>query len=210
MNDNQWDIQSAMDVPGMIPPGHCEEIKRLAESLPSHSTVLEIGTWLGRSTWCWLTYMPETCSLYSVDPFLIEKPEKQAKRQKKTWRNPKINKIMDYALINGDQKTFDHIIASHPRKNLLKKFYQGTSQDYASLYPTEQYEIVWIDGDHLYDAVDNDLKNFENRTKIICGDDYDASLPDVVRAVDEMIIRTGRKFYKSMLDQPMNRFWKAE
>lgn len=205
-----WKISSELDVPGMIPPGHCQEIKNLAQSLNEGSTVLEIGVWLGRSTWCWLSYLPENCSLISIDPFVIQKPEKQAKKQKKTWANPKIDEIMEFALANGDQQTFHSIINLHPRKHLLKKLFVGTSQDYAEQNPNDMYDVVWIDGDHLYEAIDKDLKNFENRTKIICGDDYHESLPDVIKAVDEMIKRTGKKFYRSNLDQPMNRFWKSE
>lgn len=209
MTNNIWNIESEMDVPGMIPPGQCEEIKRLAQNLSPGAVVLEIGIWLGRSTWCWLSHLPENSTLISVEPFVLTKPEKRVKKQRKTWGNPKIEIIMDYYLKHGDQKTFEKIIDHHPRKHLLKKLHVGTSQEYTQLNPDETYDIVWIDGDHSYEAVDLDLKNFENRTKIICGDDYEETMVGVVKAVDEMIQRTGREFYRSNLDQPMNRFWKA-
>jgi len=50
----------------------------------------------------------------------------------------------------------------------------------------EVADVVWIDGDHSYEACLHDIKVFEPKTKVlICGHDYAPSFPGVIQALDE-------------------------
>jgi predicted O-methyltransferase YrrM len=49
-------------------------------------------------------------------------------------------------------------------------------------------DMLWIDGDHSYDAVASDIRNFAPLVRaggLICGHDYCVWHPEVMRAVDE-------------------------
>jgi predicted O-methyltransferase YrrM len=62
------------------------------------------------------------------------------------------------------------------------------SVDASSAVPGE-FDLIFIDGDHSYDMVMLDLCAWTPRLRpggIICGHDYDAFWPGVVRAVDEV------------------------
>lgn len=49
-------------------------------------------------------------------------------------------------------------------------------------------DMIWIDGDHAYEAVASDIRYFAPLVRdggLICGHDYSTWHPDVVRAVDD-------------------------
>ena len=78
---------------------------------------------------------------------------------------------------------------SHIDKNI--KYIQKRSQDAYSLFEDSSIDILYIDGDHSYESVKNDLKNWHPKVKFggfICGHDYNAtSHPAVIQAVDEFV-----------------------
>lgn len=211
-----FNIVDENDIPGMIVPSECINIKKLAAKLTKGSKILEIGCWSGRSTWCWLDGAPEGAEIYTVDPFILDnKTGKHAKRQNKIYHSKKINDIMNYFIENGGEKTWNAVIAEHPRKDLHKNLFVGFSNEFNAQHDIK-WDCVYLDGDHSYDGVNLDISLFEPKTDIICGDDYSpqpgifrgigykAQL-GVVKAVDEMCQRTGRYFWKD----PDSSFWIA-
>ena len=192
-------INTADDVPGHIFSSQMDHIRSIASSLPKGSKVLEIGCAWGRSTWCWLDELPEGSTLTVVDPFLFgrdgQRIHKHKKRQSQYFNNTIVNEIMDYWVIHGPQKTWESVISEHPKKNMIKQLYVGSSRSFAE-ENDETWNCVYLDGDHRYKHINRDLLDFEPRTDIICGDDYEPETQkDVIRAVDEMIARSGRKFW---------------
>jgi hypothetical protein len=204
-----FNIKSENDIPGHIFPSQMEHIKQIAASLPEGANVLEIGCAWGRSTWCWLSGLKEGSTLTVVDPFLFGSDGlrigKHTKRQHRVWQNGVVDSIMRYWQEHGPEKTWKAVVEEHPKKHLIKNLYVGLSQDFA-LKNNETWDCVYLDGDHKYKSIKADLRNFEPRTNIICGDDYEPETQQgVVRAVTEMIEETGRKFW---LD-PNSVFWTA-
>jgi predicted O-methyltransferase YrrM len=59
-----------------------------------------------------------------------------------------------------------------------------------------EFDLVFIDADHAYDAVMSDLCTWVPRVKrggVVAGHDYDAFWPGVVRAVDEVFGQTVKR-----------------
>lgn len=80
--------------------------------------------------------------------------------------------------------------------NALEKFkdramiLRETSKDASKMFENESLDFVYIDAEHSYGAVINDLEAWYPKIKlgkILAGHDYDKSQPDVVKAVDEFI-----------------------
>ena len=82
-------------------------------------------------------------------------------------------------------------------QNLLKKFkknieiFKGDSKNILPKIDLSEINYVFLDGDHSYEAVINDLNNckiiVENNGVILC-DDYDLSYaPGVKKAIDEFV-----------------------
>jgi len=190
-------IKDPNDVPGYIFQSQIEQIQELARTLPPNSNVLEIGCAWGRSTWCWLNALPEGSSLTVVDIFMFDNRKgKHTKRMHRWWKNKTVNDIMRYYCAYGQENCVRKVLDQHPRKHLLKEIYKGTSDSFYQKNLEQQWDCVYLDGDHSYNAVQNDLRNFEPNTNILCGDDYEVNRqPGVVKAVTEMINDTGRKLW---------------
>lgn len=69
--------------------------------------------------------------------------------------------------------------------------HREASADAVSAFPDEYFDWVYLDGNHQYDFVKNDLESFCRKTKsngLIAGDDYGRrNWPGVTQAVDEFV-----------------------
>lgn len=67
-----FNIADENDIPGMVESDQCDTIKKIAQSLPEKAKVLEIGSWVGRSTWSWLNGLSPNAEMVTVDPFMLD------------------------------------------------------------------------------------------------------------------------------------------
>jgi len=100
--------------------------------------------------------------------------------------------------------------------NALKKagvieyfnFIQASSFKAHLLYDNNSFDFIFIDGDHQYNSVKQDLNNFYPKLKaggMFAGHDYNKDLnPGVVRAVDEFVARRKLKLavYEDKINKP--------
>ena len=140
-------------------------IKRHGENLVG----LEIGTCRGESTYYFLDKCPNISKLYTVDPYTSYED----------W----------VGTISQEDLDKHEAIA----KENLKKFgdrvemSRVTSLEFSSNSRTEQFDFIFVDGDHSYDATLADCVAFYPLLKkggIFCGHDYQ-SIEAVKRAVDD-------------------------
>ena len=93
----------------------------------------------------------------------------------------------------------EHPYSLESVQNLLKKFkknieiFKGDSKNILLKIDLSEINYVFLDGDHSYEAVINDLNNckiiVENNGVILC-DDYDLSYaPGVKKAIDEFVTK---------------------
>lgn len=217
LQENMFNIADENDIPGMVESDQCDTIKKIAQSLPEKAKVLEIGSWVGRSTWSWLNGLSPNDEMVTVDPFMLDAKTGKHRKRQMLRKNQIVNEIMNYHLEHGGAKTWRAVIDEHPNKNAHKKLFVGLSTDFGE-ENNDTWDCVYIDGDHSYEGVKTDLEMFEPRTNIICGDDYKPEeLPNpfggkpiraqlgVVQAVNEMCEKTGRTLW---LD-PKSCFWIA-
>tara|TARA_B100001559_G_C16430862_1_gene589738 strand:+ start:145 stop:678 length:534 start_codon:yes stop_codon:yes gene_type:complete len=93
--------------------------------------------------------------------------------------------------------TVDPFIRPHPtimehaveRIDKIKKatLYRTTSYMFANKIKNKTLDLVYIDGDHEYQFVLEDLRMWNTRLKtngLLCGHDYSERYPDVIKAVD--------------------------
>lgn len=130
-----------------------EAFVRLAEKLPKQATILEIGTWLGRSAMTWL--LATGGNLTSID-------------------------------INQDTQRQAEQHATELGFADKSKFIIGSANEIEIGQFSGGFDVVWIDGDHSYEACMQDIKKFDPFARIlICGHDYAPAFPGVIQAVDE-------------------------
>ena len=144
------------DIDGWMFP---EQLNWLYNASKEMDSVVEIGSWKGKSTHALLSGCKGI--VYSVEPF-----------------DGKMTKD-----ITGEEQYKEFIKNVGHFKNL--KSYKDYSKNVAKEFK-DKVDMVFIDGDHKYESVKEDIKLWLPKTnKLICGHDYQGE--DVRRAVNEVL-----------------------
>lgn len=157
------------DIPGWFNEEHVKFFDRIIESREI-KTIIEVGTFLGRST---AFFASKGCRVHCIDPF-------------KAWPEgiengavaPNESFLMDFRENMNDLGIADQVT------------FMPVSSNTADYVMSRQIidDMVYIDGEHTYEAVKHDISLYLKRAKkIICGDDYDHNWPGVMKAVDELL-----------------------
>jgi predicted O-methyltransferase YrrM len=133
------------------------ELEWLYDMASKMDSIVEIGTYEGRSTFSLLSGCKGL--VYSVD--IYDK------------RITTIDTLMNMVRNIGHFKNF--------------RFLKMLSEEAVKYFADNSIDMVFIDGDHLYDSVKSDIERWMVKTKkLICGHDYgDVGWPGVKMAVDE-------------------------
>lgn len=77
-------------------------------------------------------------------------------------------------------------------------FIHTTSETASLIFFADELDFVYIDGNHSYDFVTQDMNLWFPKIKkngVIGGHDYDSSQPSVVKAVDDWVKKNKQKLY---------------
>jgi hypothetical protein len=170
--------------------------KELSLTLPSDASILEIGVGYGRSTWAMLDAMSDNMSLCVIDVFTCHTLYKSILRHgdfPRTLTSKENFARHISALSRSSQKEmFINNISQHPRFSQLKNVYEMPSSDYMSQNNRSNFDLVFLDGDHSYETVTQELEYFKDCT-LITG--HDINMMTVKRAVDSFLKKyTDRTF----------------
>ena len=123
----------------------------------------------------------EKLKIYGVDPYKVQ--------EENTLYEKKIGEVQKF-----NRKRYDNDSLNMIRRRMLKeslkysnlKIIIDTSVNASKQFDKESIDFVFIDGDHSYESVKNDIKYWESKVKengLIMGHDYNWG--DVARAVGE-------------------------
>ena len=151
-------VERAAAIMGMMEPGELQWLYEIAKSMNS---IVEIGSYKGRSTYALLSGCPGP--VYAVDFFSCGGMWPDTDPQSDTWPAFFVN--------------VGHFPNLHPVRM--------TSAKAAAFGPVPPLvDMVFIDGCHDFAAVFHDLNLWEPRaTKMICGHDWDPLTPGVEEAL---------------------------
>lgn len=144
-------------------------IKRHGENLKG----IEIGTCRGESTYYFLDKCPNIETLYTIDPY----------KGYQDWNGE----------ITQDDVDKFRTVAEKNLKKFNKKvtMIREESVKAASNFSDEDFDFIFVDGDHSYEATLADCEAYYPKLKkggIFCGHDYQ-TLENVKRAVDDFRIK---------------------
>lgn len=170
-------IKNHTEVPGQTSDDQKYFYQEIVNWFDKDIRVLEVGSAWGKSTWAWLDVLKEGSTLEVVDMWnyseqrLINKDKKFAK---------KIIKIFS----EYNHKTvFLHNIKQHKNFKQLTKIHSINHKKFMT-ENTEKFDIIFLDGDHSFENVFNELLYYRG-SSVICGDDYNLNHQDVINAVSE-------------------------
>jgi glycosyltransferase involved in cell wall biosynthesis len=145
-----------------------EEYRRLALDVPVGGSIGELGCAKGRSLCSIADIIKERkLNVVVVDTFAGTDNEKTPEQ-----RLVKLNY----------RGAFEESLA---RFGITATIHQATTTEAAALVPAHALDLLFIDADHSYEAVAQDLSNWEPKVQgVICGHDY-GTWPGVTKAVHE-------------------------
>ena len=149
-------VKEASTIQGWM---HLDELKWLHETAKKMDSIVEIGSWKGRSTYALLSGCKG--EVYAVDPF----PGDPFPPNPGSTYGEFIKNVGGFSNLN---------------------IFKGTSEAAAADGLPPQVDMVFIDGAHDYGSVLKDLKLWTPRARrLICGHDLSDSWPGVEKALSE-------------------------
>lgn len=150
----------ALTIPGFMTE---PELWQLAKWASASTKIVEIGSFMGRSTRALADNTSGT--VIAVDDFVGLRERND---------NPSQNEIRDAFSIN----LADHLATGKVVMN---------EADHAHSARVS-CDMCFIDGSHDYDSVARDISAWSKATtRLLCGHDFDVAHADVMRAVDELL-----------------------
>jgi SAM-dependent methyltransferase len=157
-----------------------EELAWLAENAKGKD-VVEVGSWLGRST---KAIASSAKVVYAVDHWkgTLNDPTLEEAKTIDPWAEfnhnlgPEINSRKVIPIARG-----------HEEVGPTMTYYDGLTLDTCPVGPVD---MVFIDGDHEYEAVKRDILNAKAMLKpggLLCGHDFSDAHPGVMKAVRELV-----------------------
>jgi len=154
-----------------------DQLSLLKKILPKeHVIIAELGVWKGRQTAMWVVELLN--KHYTFDYYAID------------WFSSTYDIGYGTTTLQEVQKNLAAII---DKINIIKK----STQEAAAMFPDQYFDIVYIDSGHEYSSVKNDIEFWRPKVKVggwLCGDDYIAGWPGVMKAVNEAFDKWNLRF----------------
>lgn len=129
----------------------------------------EIGCFMGESS---NVFANEVDELYCIDSW--SEDVLKIEEEKRVWKD-KFNLV---------ESVFDEVVEKN--KNITK--YKLTSKEASLCFADNFFDFVYIDAEHCYDSVKEDISLWKSKTtKYIGGHDYSDQFPGVKEAVNESL-----------------------
>jgi hypothetical protein len=187
-------------IPGWMGETDLKVLSTLAENVVENGNILEIGSFLGRSTSAFFYSKHPSVSLTVVDSFEI------------TDRyNFLVENFFQTTEMMGDNELFLHV-----QKNLkgynsfFEAFKHCLGEEICSqidinvthtknYVPNKKFDMVFIDGDHSFEELTRDILKYSDDDTLIVGDDFHPWWQDVARSLASI-----RIFHQRTLIVPEN------
>ena len=177
---------SNYEIPGWINDAQCDQITKLVSILPENVRILEVGSAFGKSTLSILAGMKpsqtlDVCDKWDAQFFwdvMNDTEQVDSLYGEKAYKLDVRDKILSNELTI--RQIWEKHVSTSANFNLINNIFQQESMTLNS----DNYDIVFLDGDHTYENVSKELMKF-NGVPIICGDDFGYHCPGVIQAVIE-------------------------
>jgi SAM-dependent methyltransferase len=153
-----------LSVPGWMKEYDLQVVEKLAQRIPRDGSMIEIGSFMGRSSVAWAMSAHPSVSIKCIDLWGA-----QGYFENREWGELTDCPDGDLSVYTGSyQDTFRDMTKRFPNVRGI----QGNSRDD---YDISDLDLVFLDGDHHFTGVKADLANWSKRLKpdgLLCGHDF--------------------------------------
>jgi hypothetical protein len=141
------EIKDYRDIDGWLSYNEATALYLLSTLLPPGGTIVEIGCWKGKSTYCLAKGLRKNGEIIAIDPF-------------DGSGEPGSHEL--YEQRRGIIPLFDQFISNMASLNVLDKIRpeSGFSHQFVGQFP--KINLLFIDGDHSIEACDFDFLNYSS------------------------------------------------
>lgn len=173
-----------------------KEIEKLAKLVPRNGKIVEVGSYLGRSSYAWAKSCHPSVSVFCIDHWsgwvLSESDFNNTITQPEGWKPGLACSLENFKKYTKKCKNIIPIKAYSP----FIEWKKGS------------IDLVFIDDGHEYENTLANIYFWKSKLKnggILCGDDYSSYWPDVIKAVNEITMQL-----KKEVKHNVTHFWQIE
>jgi len=143
-------IKKSERIQGWLTKNESIELFNISRMLPHNSTVIEIGCWKGKSSYCITSGLKSGSKLFVIDPFDC---------------SGDIESNIIYNENISNKSLLDDFKVNLSDNDLLNKveILQGLSNDFVG--KVNDVDFLFIDGDHSIESCSFDFENYSNSVK---------------------------------------------
>lgn len=166
-------------IPGQVSEFQLQAIEAVAGLIPENGHFVEVGALFGRSSYCWAKSVPQSASVYSLDP----------------WeRNDGVRSLEAAHGIKYGIEQFKEYTKDCPNLTPLQGYSPNDFQDWSK--PIDGY---YEDAVHTNPILRKNLDFWVSHLKpdgVVCGDDYRPRFTDVVCEVRNLARKLDRDLFR--------------
>lgn len=169
------------DIPGWLSQRDLQILSTIASFVPDNGNILEIGSFVGRSTSALFHGKKSSVNLSVVDTFKVNDAYPPAICNSNTMDGSVdlIAKVKELAETSGSwHEGFKHCLGADVYNQLDVNVM--LSENYV---PTHKFDLVFVDAGHTVDAVLKDIVKFIKSDTLIVGDDFSPKFTGVSEAL---------------------------
>jgi hypothetical protein len=169
----RWLFRLSPVARSQVAPDRCTAMRELIENNFTRSIkMLEIGTWFGEgSTRVWVESLPQHSAMVLVDAWTPYVSAADLSGGAPGYKS--MNDMTFSAFHNTALRVLDY---EAQRPDMDISLVRAKSSSFLKLL-TGEFDLIYVDGSHYYDAIKEDLINAKRAVNksfgIICGDDYE-------------------------------------
>ena len=189
-----------LDIPGWMREPDLKVISKLASLVPENGSILEVGSFVGRSTFALAENKPAGVDLHVVDTFEINNlyPSDLTTSVNIDGSKELLDSIQSIAKDSGSWlESFKYCLT--PR--IVEQLTINVSSSKNYIVPKE-FDMVFIDASHSFDDVIYDIRKYSSNKTLLVGDDFGVKAPGVATAISA--IRDYRSALRGTLVVPAN------
>jgi len=194
-----------IDIPGWSNRQDLALLAKLAAMSPENTAILEVGVFLGRSTYALYHNKPQSASLTVIDTFALVDPYHHLDDVARSRLMGNICLIKAAAAKCREEGSlragFEHCIGSAVYSKININI--CSSADYNK---TSDFGLVYIDGSHTDEDVKHDIEKFITDTNLVFGDDF--GLPfDKFKGLMLAVAYCASKYKRKLIVPENSRQW---
>ncbi len=186
-----------LKIPGWMPENELKTLEQLARAVPPYGTMLEIGSFCGRSSWCWAKSVHPSVTVKCID--IWDPSEHPYHPPAKIGSDSEESVSQDFGAADnldqvvGSLENFKHFTQDCPNIEAIRGH---SPYDFGS-WTEKSLDLIYLDGVHHNPIFHDDLYFWYWRLVpggIFCGDDFARTHPDVIWTVHDFSKLYGLNF----------------